>query len=392
MALARYSDQFWFTSGTLATNVPAYVFPRDSNVPAALFADAAGTTPLANPLPTDSTGTLTFYAAVGEYWVSLGGDAFPVFVGLGEPQSDFSTGVASGGELDVAGAQSVRIHPLVGYVVDNSDIVSVQPSIIQVDYPGATVSLSAASLTRTITWWLLDTAQNVIQQANRPGATQRRTHLVLGATIFDTNTLTLLEAQTLPVTLPQQANQLVDLMDSLGPFSISGNVVSPNGANLQINKSAGTAFARSFNLFASGVLTDDPHVSSSPAQSPATFRRILQTPSIVTPPLVTTLDPANYDVNGVLTPVGGGANSSTIQRVWLFAANTLTLQVVVQYGQSVYNSLTAATAAIGSGRFVPAPVTDDAALIGYVVLTRTATNLSDPAQATFVKAGKFATP
>lgn len=392
MVLARYSDKFWFQSGALAIDVRAYVFTRASNTPATLYADAAGLTQLPNPWLTDGTGTLTFYAAVGEYWVHVNNQTFLVDVGMSQEQSDLSTGIASGGELDVVGAQSIRIHPLVGYITDNSDITHVKPTVTQVDYPGATVALSGASLTRSITWWLLDSAQTVIQQGTRPSASQRRTHLILGVTVFDIGSLTLLEAQTLPVVLPQQANQFVDLMDALGPFSISGNVVSPNGANLSINKSSGTLFARSFNLFVSGVINDELHVSTSAAQTPVVLRRILQVPQVVTPPLVTTLDPANFDVGGVLTPVGGGANSATIQRVWLFVANTVSLQVAVQYGQTTYNSLAAATAAIGSGAFIPAPVTSDASLIGYVVLTRTATDLSNALQATFVKAGKFATP
>ena len=372
--------------------VPAYVFSANSSVPAVIYRDAAGTIQAPNPLPTDSTGTLTFYAPVGEYWIHVSDQTFQVSIGISHEQADLSTGVASGGELDVAGAQSILIRPLVGYVIDNTDITSVQPSVTQVDYAGATVSLDAGSLTRSITWWLMDSAKNVIQQSTRPSPSQRRTHLVLGVTVFNIATLTLLEAQTVPVVLPQPANQFIDLVDALGPFSTSGNVISANGANLSINKTAGTVFARAFNLFVSGVLNDEPHLSASPAQSPVTLRRILRVPQVVTPPLATTLDPANYDVGGVLTPVGGGANSSTIQRVWLFAANAVSLQIAVQYGQVVYSNLTAAAAAIGSGVFVPAAVTADATLIGYVALTRTATNLSDPTQATFVKSGKFATP
>lgn len=392
MALELYSDRFWYTSGDIVTGALAYVFPKSSNSLASLFSDAAGTTPLANPLMTDGAGFLTFYAAVGEYWINISANTFLVSVGVSQEQADLTTGIASGGELDVAGATSITIHPLIGYIVDNSNITSVAPTITKIDYPGATVSLAGASLTRTITWWLLSSSQVVSQQATRPTAAQRRTHIVLGATIYDLNTTTLVEAQTLPTILPQQGNQLADLMDSLGPFSITGNVLSANGANLQVNKSAGTIFARAFHLFVSGVINDNPHVSDSPAQTPATFRRILRTVSDPTPSPVTVIDPANYDVGGVLTPVGGGVNSSTIQRFWLFANNDVSLQLLVQYGQTVYSSLANAAAAIGSGTFTPSPIVADAALIGYLVVTRTATDLSNAAQASFVKAGKFATP
>jgi len=90
--------------------------------------------------------------------------------------------------------------------------------------------------------------------------------------------------------------------------------------------------------------------------------------------------------------VGGGANTSTIQRVYVFATNLPSNQLIVQYGQQTYGSLSAAIAAIGAGTFLPNPTTVNGALIGYIAVTRTATNLTDPTQAAFVNAGKFATP
>lgn len=392
MSLALFSDRFWYPNGDLAAGVEARVFPQGINTLASLYANVTGTVALPNPVMTDASGVLTFYAAVGDYWVHIGDESVFISVGLSQAQVDLSTGIASGGELNVTGPQSFEILPFVGYIVDNTGTVSSPPSITKIDYPGTVIMLSGASLTQTITWWLMNSAQTIIQQGTRPTPTQRRTHLVLGASIFDIGSASLLEIQTLPVWLSQSTNQLVDLMDALGPFVLDGNRITPNGANLSVNKSAGMVWSRSFNLFVSGTLTDDPHESVSPAQSPVLLRRILRTVTTPTPALQTTIDPANYDLNGVLTPVGGGVNSATIQRFWLFAANTTALQVVVQYGQSVYGSLAAATAAIGAGTFTPAPITADAALMGYVAVIRTATNLSDPTQATFVKAGKFATP
>jgi len=67
--------------------------------------------------------------------------------------------------------------------------------------------------------------------------------------------------------------------------------------------------------------------------------------------------------------------------------------MLVQYGQTVYSSLTAARDAINAGTgFVPTQASATGTLIGWIAVTRTATNLSDPTQAVFVNAGKFATP
>jgi len=391
VALVRYSDIYWFPNGVLAANLPAAVFPHHSNAFAPIFSDSIGT-PLANPTSTDGTGTLTFWAEEGKYWVHIDTEAFLIDVGLSEEEADLSTGVASGGELNLAGPQSVEITALVGYVVDNNDLLSIVPTLVKVDQPQQIVALDAGSLARSITWWLMTSTGAVIQQAAIPSPVQRRTHIVLGVSLYDTGLATLVEVQTQPVILGQPANQLADLMDAIGPLNLSGNTVTANGANLSINKSVGTLFSRASNHFASGLLTDNPHITPSPAQAPATLRRIIRTSVIPTPPPVATVDPLNYDNAGVLTPVGGGTNTSTIQRVWVFATNVSTAQIAVQYGQQTYSSLSAAVSAIGTENFVPAPITAVGALIGYIVLTRTATNLSDPAQAVLVKAGKFPTP
>jgi len=392
MALVQYSDLWWFPNGAIASNTPARVFQQHANTLIPLFADQAGTVPLPNPLNTDAFGMLTFYAEEGKYWVHIDSEAVLIDVGMSEEDADLTTGIASGGELNIAAAKSVEITALVGYVVDVNSLTSVSPSIVKVDRPLQVVPLDAGSLARSITYWLMDSAGVVIQQAAQPSPQQRRTHLALGVSLYDTGLATLVEVQTLPVILGQPVNQLADLMDAIGPISLSGNTVTANGANLSFNKAAGTLFSRASNHFASGVLTDNPHISSSPAQTPATIRRILRTSVIPTPPPVGTIDPANYDVGGILTPVGGGTNTSTIQRVWVFATGISTAQIAVQYGQATYSSLSAATAAIGMETFTPAPVTANGALIGYIAVIRTATDLSNPAQAVFVRAGKFPTP
>src|SRR5512139_373109 len=104
MALAQYSDLFWFPSGVLAVGVAARVFPLSSNVLAPLFTDASGTTPLANPVISDGTGTVTFWAEQGDYWLHIDTETFRITVGGTPPPSELaeitmSTGVSDGGEV-----------------------------------------------------------------------------------------------------------------------------------------------------------------------------------------------------------------------------------------------------------------------------------------------------
>lgn len=392
MALAQYTDTFWFPTGALAANIAARVFQKNSSTFAALFTDATGTVPLANPTATNGAGVLTFWAESGDYWVHLDSETFGITVGMTQEQADLSTGVASGGELSVNALNpaAVDISAVDGYVVDYLAGTQAEPVITRVKTPAQTVALDAAALLRTLTWWLMDSAGTVIQQAPRPTNTQRRTHLMLGVTAQDGGVIFV--DQSLPTILPQQANQLADLMDALGPFSVSGNLITPNGANLMINHSAGQLFSRAANHLAGPVLTNDPHIHPTLAQAPAQYRYITATaPSFG--PLVNTVDVANFDSGGVITPIGGGAGASSIHRVWLFATATAAAQLAIQYGQATYSSLTNAVDAMGqTGHVVNPLITSSGTLIAHIVATRSATNLSDTAQCRIFSAGKFTTP
>lgn len=397
MVLAQYTDKFWYPSGALATGVLVRVFPLISNILAPLFANQAGTIPLTNPLTTDATGSISFFAEEGEYWLHADSESFRISVGT--PPLDvrevasatISTGIVAGGDLSVNGLNpaAIDIAPMVGYITSFSTD-PFNPTITRVTYPGGTVALDAAGLTRTATWWLMDAAQNIIQQGTPPTNTQTRQLIFLGVTAQEAGVIFV--DQSLPVILQQPANQLADLMNALGPFSISGNQITPNGANLMINHAAGQLFARAFNHFMGPVQTDDPHVSTTFAQTPAQFRYINRS-SLMFGPLRNTLDVANYDNAGVITPIGGGANASTVHRLWLFATNTPEAQLAFQYGQTVYPSLAAAAASVHSGSYITNPlITGNGAMVSQIAVTRTATNLSDTSQATFIHASKLETP
>lgn len=397
MALARYRDTFWFPDGSLAASMAARVFPLTSSALASIWTDVTGTVALPNPISTNGFGVLEFWAEEGEYWIHIDSESFRVSVG--SPNSDvfeaasisFSTGVLSGGEINPSGSDpsAIDITPTVGYVIDYQTD-EVRPTATRVSTQPMTVTMDAGALSRTVTHWLMDSSGNITQQATRPSNSQRRTNIYLGLSTQSGGTI--IQAESLPVILAQPNNQFVDLLEALGAFNISGNVVSANGVNLNINKTSGTVFSRSINHFISGVLTDSPHIFSSVAQTPATFRYSLQTATPLSA-YTTLVNPTQYDNSGVLTAVGGGANTSTVQRVWLIPAGTTIDQVVLQYGQQTFTSLTNAVNSIGSGIYIPRPTFPTLApLLGWICMTRTATNLSDTTQAVFVSANKFATP
>lgn len=428
MAIVQYTDKFWYPSGTLAVGVAVRVFPEHSNILAPLFANLAGTIPLANPVTTDAGGFATFYVEAGMYWLHADTESFLTNIGLPEVtpaeiaaiQTDVSTlqgdvtvvegdvvtlqfdtialqsaalssGIAAGGDISVNAISSsaIDVSPFIGYITDfTADPFN--PSITRIDFPGVVgLEMDAGSLARTDTSWLMDANQVITQVPSPTTNEQRRTHIRIGLTTQVGGIITI--DQSLPIIMQQPANQLSDLMVSLGPFNITGNVITANGVNLMVNQSAGKLFSQAFNHFVGPVQTNDPHVTVTQAQTPAQYRYITST-STTFGVLRNTIDVANYAPGGVITPIGGGAGTSTIHRVYMFAANNAADQIIIQYGSNTYASLAAATAAIGAGTFTPNPMLSDTALVAYIAVTRTATNLSDPVQATIVNAGKFPTP
>ena len=300
------------------------------------------------------------------------------------------TGIQYGGNMTVNGSNPAAfdLAAAVGFIVDYVTVPT-NPTATKVTLPAQTITLTGAALTRVVNWWVSDSNGNITSQANEPTNVQRRTSLVIGVTASTIGTGAIFTIQAASVLLNQGVNQFYDLAYGLGPFSISGNVVNPNGATLTLAKTAGTMFD---TAFATGTQPNDPHTVTSPAETPITFRYATQLTNSESA-LTTTWDPGHYDVGGVITLVPGGTNTATIQRLYLFGTGVAGAQTAVQYGQTMYASLSAASAAIGTTSFIQNPdFNSGGVLIAWVCMIKSATDLSNASQCTIVPAHKFVNP
>ena len=289
-----------------------------------------------------------------------------------------STGVYSFAGVTLASSTTFNVGAAKGFIVDNTTNLSF-PTVIEVNYAGATGLTDPNINTSTETYILLDSSATLILQPTYPTPQQRRQNIFLGK-LGHPDKLVFLNAFSQPDVFLSPLSQLRDVWTPINLIN-SGVYPSPNGANLQFNTSAGTLYGLGIN-FSNDPLA--PSTFSFTAQSPTTFRYRTQIGG--TSGNITTIDPTNYDLGGVITAISGTGGNSTNQRIYALQNG----QVRIQYGQQVYNSLTEAIAGIQTETFITFPnFLDNAILIGILSITKNCTDLTNTNRARILLVSKF---
>jgi hypothetical protein len=266
------------------------------------------------------------------------------------------------------------------WFVDN-ETVPMTPTRVRVSFPASMANLVTNLATHLVTYVGINSAGVIIQSTSPFTATQRRTIIALGQVIHSDH-IVVNAINNNPTVSYGSTNQLEDLMEGMGPFNMSGNVVSANGANLSINKSAGLMFKRGSNYNTDPRNPHQPTLAILTAPSNMRYRTQTGTEGAN----VSVVDPTMYDLAGVATLIPAATRWS-IQRVAIFQSNL----VRIQYGQAHYATLADALGAIGTEAFsYEQNIRENAMIIGYIVVRRNATDLSNTATCVFVQAPKFA--
>jgi hypothetical protein len=272
----------------------------------------------------------------------------------------------------------IDITPGFGYVVDNWTNVN-YPKVYNVTFTGVTGQSLTYLSSSTQTHLSLSKTGVLLQDNSEETNSQRRDRIMIGQVNHPSfSGINNLNSQIDLVQSP--VFQYRDLMAELVLIN-SGNIISANGANLNINKSSGTLFGQGINF---QIDNTNPHRRVISATTVQQFLYRTMTGGSSTS--VVAIDPTKYDVGGVITTVGGGSNSATNQRVFLYPNGV----IVIQYGQTVYVNLAEAISAIQKESFIKfSNVNSSAILIGIISVQKNCTSLNDTTRASFFQTSRF---
>lgn len=342
--------------------------------------NGAGTISVGTVQDIATTSSPTFASPTISGDITLSAAGFDSIAVGNEIAKMHSTGLVSGGLLTINANPALFDLSAGTGTIQTYGATPTTPTLKRISFGPFTAQTLTNIATAEQTYILINNSGAIVQQTTPPTATERRANIYIGRINHPSHT-SILAARSLPDYVLGDTNQLFDFFDALGSFNISGNVVTANGANLSLNRSAGSVFRRGV-----GYQSDNqqPHTLATSGVTLANLFRATQTAINTT--VQTTLDVANYDVGGAITAVGGGANTATVQRVYLFPSGLM----VVQYGQATYSTLAAAITGIKSEAFVLEPtVLDGSILIAYIAVSRTCTSLQDPSCASIINAARF---
>jgi hypothetical protein len=287
------------------------------------------------------------------------------------------TGVCEGGILSInADPTKFNISDGFGYIADlYTDTDPANAIITKVTWSGLTAQTVTNLATSTVSFIYINSAGAIVQSTTEPTEETLRDYIYIGQ-LGHSNLTSISTAISQPSVSQSPMSQLRDLWGEIG-FVNAGNEISANGTNLSINKSNGFLTGLGIN-FENAIKT--PNRKNYPAQTLATIRRRTQTGGTGTN---TTLDVANYDLGGTVTAITG--TKAQNQRVFLLPSGN----IIVQYGQVLYNSLTDAVQGIETETFIELENVKTGQLIAIISVTSNCTSLQDTSRARIKNVGKF---
>ena len=329
-----------------------------------ITADTANTT-FANNVDISSGGTLT----IGDRVVDSTNFTLYNF--------DMSTGVYQFAGITIGTGNTFNVGAAKGYSIDNTNVFAPIPTFI--DYTGATNITSPYLLRAPATYVTLTSGGTLNLLDTAPDEIYYRANLLLGVIGHPNGTLTGIGNR--PDIIFDFNDQMRDMFRPINLIN-DGIICYPNSTNLTLANTSGKLYGLGVGFFQNGK--NNPTSLNISAGTPTTFQYRTQTGGTFSN--TTLIIPSSYDNGGVVTAVGGGANSSTNQRIYLLENGNFR----VQFGQVVYSTFAEAIAGAQNETFT---IFSNnrllGTLIGILTINKNCTNLTDTTRARFLRVGKF---
>lgn len=284
-------------------------------------------------------------------------------------KQNLPTGFITGMTLNINQFDNTKfdIAPGAYCITDFSNIQNIQTTIIQL--PNGITGITPSYLTVSgvnASYIAIDVNQNIVQSSSPFENNQRRSLAILGAVIHSNN-ININTTNEIKAPIIGPTNQLHDFIKAVGALNLNGNVFSPNGANLSLNKSAGQIWGLGIN----GGDYTDPHRLTLSGMTGLTFAYRLSNGTQFAN--TTLLDPTQYEsAPGILTALSNN-NRWSVQHVNIFQSGL----VRIQYGQHEYTSFDQAIAKMFVEDFVTEQnIAENSIFRAYVVMKKTTTNLA----------------
>lgn len=303
-----------------------------------------------------------------------------------EVDQQATTGVLTGGEISINGVDNTKID-----IADGSGLIvdsytnPLAPVKTLVTWSGQT-SITVTNLaTESFTDFRIDNTGTVLQKNDRNNLDDYRDALVIGRASHPAGTQVDLVVSEVNVAFDRHFTSF-EWRQIFGTINISGNVYGANGANLNIDRSAGEAYRTGVNYINS---KKNPNKALSAPDAALSFFRVYDDGTgsdLTVDPITNLVNPNIYD-DGTGTPAAVPNNKWSIRFVYFFPGSQST---IIRLGTGIHDSKDLALASAESELpFVSETIMKDANLRCFLAVQEGATDLSDENQAGFREAAFY---
>jgi hypothetical protein len=319
--------------------------------------------------PSISASYIYVSGSTNDLYFSQNGNGYNNVTRLRWLEGNLYTGLLSGGLISSASLTTFNISSGSGVIVNLNASLNDDPypTIQYVVWPDLT-NQSLTYLTSSIQTFVgINSAGTIIQQTDPWLDGQYNTSLSIG-TVLHQNTASINGFIAYPNVAYGYKQRTYDFIKAFGPLKLSGLIIYPS-SSLGLTIGSGTAWADGRNY---QVDPNNPSYITDPGTSVSKIFRYHVSGSTYIQDTnggvgYTVIDPANYNDNGVLTPVPSNKPWSN-QRVFWYP-NSATKGIVVYYGSAIYASQTEAIANLPYENFQETPNTQqNAVYLGNITI------------------------